>query len=250
MKYRIDDEGKLHEIGDTIGRVGLTRPARYDSFSIGYALTGLLTGGSTGLAASILIKLVIAIYSQDAAFDFASFGLVAGQVFTPEFIFTVPVIVIAIISAVAGFFWDGFESCGEVFLVSLGFVGLILGGLIGLFLGTLVVIVLSVLDFPYLVMAKVLITALLAGGAVGFFWNGLESLREVFAVHRAFIGILCGLLRGIITCLVLLLNNGCLVIILAVVFSPLVIVAVSGVLLFYIFKGFFVIGGGGEWDDL
>ena len=250
VKYRMDNEGKLHEIGNTMGRVGLTLPDRYDTFAVGYAVFGLLAGGIAGFSVSLIIKLLIALYTPDTTFDYSYLDVIIRQVFAPEFIFTVPIIVTTVVFAVAGFFWDGFDTTGETFLVSLGSVGLILGGLIGFFLITLIMIVFEMLNFSDLAMAKILITALLVSGGVGFVWNGLETFRNVFSVHRAFIGIICGLLKGLLFCITLLFRNGCLIIILAVIFSPLVSLAASGIIIFYTFKGFFVIGSGGEWNNI
>ena len=251
MQYRIDNEGKLHEIGDLIGRVGMARPARYDSFSIGYALSGFFSGGLVGLAVCILIKIIIMVYTLDTAFDSASLGLLAGQVFTPDFIFTIPVIITTIVFAVAGFISDGLEATGETFLISFGSLGFLFGGCIGVFLSILILAVCSALDsVSEFTMTRILATTLSACAGIGFFWNGFEASRDLFSVHRSFVGILCGLLRGILTCIALIFTNGCLVIILAFVFSPLVVLAAALIILFYCFKGFFILGTGGEWDDL
>ena len=84
----------------------------------------------------------------------------------------------------------------------------------------------------------------------GLFWNGFETTREIFSLHRAFWGGISGAVWGIIMWGALVFTRGCGWLIGAIVLSAVTIAIGAGMIVFFSFKGFFKYGMGGDWSDL
>jgi len=250
MAY-IDEYGNIHRFGENLSHVAERMPTRYSSFSAGYAFGGLFAGAAAGFVVSVIVKLIAAVISFEAAASGSSVLIDLEYLFSLDVLFTSGTLVTVIVFALIGFFWDGLEATGDVFLVSMASIGLVLGTLIGFGIGLLLAALFSAIwsisDMTAIII--ILVTTSL-GAVISFFWNGIESSRESFSILRAFIGILCGLLKGALKCLSLLLSYGCGIIILAIILGPLTAAIAVLIIVFHVFKGFFVIGSGGDWDDL
>jgi len=251
MAYTYDDYGNIQRIGINLSHVGMNMPQRSGGFSAAYAFGGLFAGGTAGFMVSLLVKMIAAAVSFNADAPNASPLSIFEILFTSEFVFTGGVFTVAIIFAIIGFFWDGIEATADMFLVSMASLGLILGMLIGLIPAIIIAALLSVAFSISDMTAMGIILFFLSVFAIGgFFWNGIEHFRDSFSITRAFLGGLCGLIKGVLKCLALFLGHGCFVIILAAVFSPIATAAAAIIILFYICKGFFIVGSGGDWYNI
>jgi len=225
-------------------------PQRIGSFSAGYALAGLATGGVAGFAVSMMARLISAAFILNKDPGYFGFDTVAEHAFATGPVFTGGVIITMVLFALAGFFWDGSEYTGDSFLVSMGSIGLILGGIIGMLPVMLFAAVISVFgSMSDETGTVIMIVSISVFAIVGFIWNGIESCRDTFSILRSFLGIICGFLKGVAVCLSLLLTNGCIVIIIAAIFAALTSALAALIIAFYMIKGFFVVGSGGDWND-
>jgi len=251
MAYFVDEDGGIHRLGETLSHVAERMPTRYSSFSAGYAIGGLFAGAAGGFVLSVIIKLIAAAVSFEPSYGYASPLSIFDQMVTAEFLFTGGLWVTVIIFAAAGFVWDGLESTGDVFLVSIASLGLVLGAIAGVIPAIIVTAIISAVGtISEMTVTVIILISMSLSAGISFFWNGIESRRESFSILRAFIGILCGILKGILQCLSLLLNHGCLIIILAIVLTPLTIAIAVVIILYYIIKGYIVVGRGGDWDNI
>jgi len=250
MAY-VDEYGNIHRFGETLSHVAERMPTRHSSFSAGYAFGGLFAGAAAGFVVSIIVKLIATLINFEQVFSDSSPFLILDRVFATEYIFTGGTLVTVIVFALLGFIWDGLEATGDVFLMSMASIGLILGTIISFGLALLITALFaSIWTISEMTVIVIILVITSLGAAFSFFWNGLESSRDSFSILRAFIGILCGLLKGALKCLSLLLSYGCGIIILAIILGPLTATVAALIIIFYIFKGFFVIGSGGDWDNL
>ena len=251
MAYTSDEYGNIQRIGINLSHVGMNMPQRTSVFSAGFAVGGLFPSGLAGFVVILLLKLIIAAISFDGAATFDSPLSIFELLFLSEHVFTGGVLATVLIFAVIGFVWDGLEATGEMFLFSMASLGLVFGVLIGLIPGVLLAALLSVtISISDMAAMWIILFFMSLFAIVGFFWNGIEHFRDSFSIIRAFVGGLCGFIKGILKCLSLLLNHGCFLIILAIIFSAIVVPAAALIILFFTCKGFFVVGSGGDWYNI
>ena len=251
MAYTFDENGFLHRVGENLSHVAETMPSRHSSFSAGYAFGGLFAGGAAGFVFSLIIKLIAAAINFEPGYLYSSPLLIFDQMFATEFLFTSGTWITVIIFALIGFLWDGLEATGDVFLVSMASIGLMLGAIIGWILSFILTALISaVASMSEMTAVVIILLSMSLGAVICFFCNGIESIRESFSILRAFLGILCGLLKGVLKCLSLLLSYGCFIIILAIVLTPLTIAIAAIIIGYYSIKGFFVVGKGGDWYNI
>jgi len=251
MDYHIDEDGGIHRVGVNLSHVAERMPSRHSVFSAGYAFGGLFAGGAAGFVISLIFKLIVAAAGFEPGFGLSSPLLIFDQVFTADVLFTTGTWVTVILFAITGFFWDGLEVTGERFLVSMASIGLVLGSIIGFGLAFLLVAIFSaVFSLSEMAAIVIILISMSLAAVISFICNGIESIRESFSILRAFIGILCGFLKGILKCLSLLLSYGCLIIIVAIVLTPLTMAIALIIIGFYSIKGFFVVGKGGDWYNI
>jgi len=256
MAYEIGDDGFIHrfieagpiqQVGDNLSHIGTGLPQRYDSFSAGYAFGGLAMGGAAGFLTGMVIRLFTAAASAGGTFEDIPFD----RIFRTETGFPPLLIILAALFAIAGFFWDGFESTGERFLVSMGSFGLILGGLTGILPALLISMIIDLaFSLPETAGVMIFLSLISLTAVTAFIWNGIESCRDTFSIFRSFLGVLCGICKGILKCLALVFTNGCFVIILAIIFSAITSVIAVLIIIYYAFKGFFILGTGGDWSEI
>jgi hypothetical protein len=258
MGFFIDDEGRIHrdEIRERIFEP-ITRVERsyYDSamytgddFTFGFALLGLIAGGAVGFLISVAVRFFLLVFANDANLG-ALESVFADGSFSTLFI-TVPVIVVTVIAALAGFFLDGFEATREAFSPMCGALGFLALGIIGVAAAIITAIVREMNEAPEIATLKIMFFIVLISAILGFVWNAIQGTREFFSLHRSLLGFFCGLIKSIAINFTLLFSFGCFTIILAAVFSPVALGIMSLISLFYSFKGFIAFGLGYEWDDL
>jgi hypothetical protein len=253
MDYTFGEDGLIHRVGFDLSHVGERMPERMDTFSVGYAFGGLIMGGITGFGLSMLAKIILLLISLRNDLEHMEPEAILGMFLTSEFAFSGGVIAAIIIFAVIGFVWDGFEATGFTFLVSMGAFGLIIGGFLGALISLLIIIIiesLSIYVLSDIQYAAIIVSNISVFAVVGFLWNGFETCRESFSLLRSLLGLICGFLKGILKVLMLTLTNGCFVIILALVFSPLTVAAAVAIIGYYTLKGYIVVGRGGDWNNI
>jgi len=249
MAYTHDDYGNIQRIGINLSHAGMNMPQRTSGFSAGFAIGGLFAGGLAGFVFSLIVKLIAAAVTSDG--ELSSPLSIFEQVLTAESIFTGGIFTVIIIFAIISFVWDGLEATGEMFLFSMASLGLVLGTLIGLIPAVLIAALLSVIfSISDMAAAGIVLFFMTLFAVVGFFWNGIEHFRDSFSVIRAFLGGLCGVIKGVLKCLSLVLGHGCFVIILVIIFSPIATAAAAIIIIFYMIKGFFIVGAGGDWYNI
>jgi len=260
MAYEIGDDGFIHrfiengpirQVGDDLSHIGTSLPQRYDTFSAGYAFGGLITGAVTGFLTGAAVKLFITMAAYSRTSDIFTGDISFSRAFGAENSFPPLIIVLSALFAITGFFWDGFESTGDRFLISMGSFGLILGGLTGALPALLISAGIGLTEaVPDTVNFLIFISSVSVFAVTGFIWNGIEACRDRFSLLRSFLGVLCGICKGILKSLALIFTHGCFVIILALIFSAVTSAIAVLIIIYYAFKGFFILGTGGDWSDI
>jgi hypothetical protein len=163
---------------------------------------------------------------------------------------TAPIIVVSIVFAIVGFLLDGFETTREMFSPMCGSLGFLAMGIIGVMAASITAAIRETLDSPSIATLKIMMLTVFISAIAGFVWNAIQPTREFFSLHRSLAGIICGFLRGVLTCIFLLFSGGCGTLVLAAVLSALTAILATCIIVFYTLKGFILFGVGGEWDDL
>ncbi|MDR2569949.1 MAG: hypothetical protein LBD23_06590 [Oscillospiraceae bacterium] len=251
MDYTFSEDGLIQRVGFDLSHVGERLPQRMETFSVGYALGGLIMGSITGFGMSMLVKIIMLLVSLRNEIEFMEPEAISAMIFTSEFAFSGGVIAAIITFAVIGFIWDGLEATGDTFLMSMGAFGFIIGGFIGAVISLLLITVIAsyyiLTDMQYTVM---IVSAVSVFALFGFLWNGFETCRDTFSILRSLLGLICGFLKGIWKVIILVFTNGCFVIILVIVLSPLATAAAILIIGYYTIKGCIVVGRGRDWNSI
>ena len=100
------------------------------------------------------------------------------------------------------------------------------------------------------IIGNIVVASMLVGAVFGLVWNGIEMSRTAFSLHRAFLGVICGVIMGVFTSGYMVFVSGCGWLIAAVIFWPLTFAIAGITILYFTVKGFIVYARGGAWDDL
>ena len=129
-------------------------------------------------------------------------------------------------------------------------IGMLFMGIIASVIGLIIALIVDNASSLKPTVLVVLVCGIAIFTVFGLFWNGFETTREIFSLHRAFWGGISGAVWGIIMWGALVFTRGCGWLIGAIVLSAVTIAIGAGMIVFFSFKGFFKYGMGGDWSDL